>query len=252
MAWCTSAGFPRLVVGRWLFLLCSAATLCCPVVWVSPYLSAGVMSSVGSLVGRVGSCPEYLTGSLTRLGRILSYFCCEHSTWFAFKVNRSNNRYFKGNKKVWKALENTVKAKKVKAVWVPDFLDEDIENILSSCRIKPVVNQVVVHLSTTPVELLNYCKNKNILMKAYSQIAYGKILKNGSIIKTAQRCKVSAAPLCIEYALQLVTVVLLKTSSPKHMKSNTELNFKLPSGYMETLKNTAHIRDYEEFGIFPI
>ena len=168
------------------------------------------------------------------------------------EVNQSENRYFKENKEVWKALEDAVKANKVKAIGVSNFLEKDIENILSSCKIQPAVNQILVHISNTPMKLINYCKGKNILVEAYSPIAHGKILKNESITKMAEKYKVSVAQLCIKYDLQLGTVVLPKTSNPEHMKSNAELNFTISIDDMETLKNIGHIKDYGEFGIFPV
>ena len=41
------------------------------------------------------------------------------------------------------------------------------------------------------MELINYCNERNILVEAYSPIAYGKIKKNESIIKMAEKYKVS-------------------------------------------------------------
>lgn len=175
-----------------------------------------------------------------------------HSPQPWVEVNQSENRYFKENKEVWTALEDAVKANKVKAIGVSNFLEKDIENILSSCKIQPAVNQILVHISNTPMKLINYCKGKNILVEAYSPIAHGKILKNESITKMAEKYKVSVAQLCIKYDLQLGTVVLPKTSNPEHMKSNAELNFTISSDDMETLKNIDHIKDYGEFGMFPV
>ena len=175
-----------------------------------------------------------------------------HSPQPWVEVNQSENRYFKENKEVWTALEDAVKANKVKAIGVSNFLEKDIENILSSCKIQPAVNQILVHISNTPMKLINYCKGKNILVEAYSPIAHGKILKNESITKMAEKYKVSVAQLCIKYDLQLGTVVLPKTSNPEHMKSNAELNFTISIDDMETLKNIDHIKDYGEFGMFPV
>ncbi len=168
------------------------------------------------------------------------------------KVNQSENRYFKENKEVWKAMEDAVKANKVKTIGVSNFLQSDIENILSDCKICPAVNQILAHISNTPLKLINYCENKGILVEAYSPIAHGEILKNEAIIKMSEKYNVSVPQLCIKYDLQLGMVVLPKTSNPIHMKSNADLDFTISNEDMETLKHINHIKDYGKYGIFPV
>ena len=167
-------------------------------------------------------------------------------------VNQSDNRYFEENRLVWKAMEDAVEAGKVRTIGVSNFLKCDIDNILSDCKINPAVNQILAHISNTPLKLIDYCENKNILVEAYSPIAHGEILKNESIIKVAEKYKVSVPQLCIKYDLQLGMVVLPKTDNPIHMKSNSELDFIISDKDMKTLKNIQPIKDYGESGIFPV
>lgn len=168
------------------------------------------------------------------------------------EVNQSENRYFKENKEVWKALEDAVKAGKVKTIGVSNFLQEDIDNILQGCEIRPAVNQILAHISNTPLELINYCREKNILVEAYSPIAHGEALKNKSIKEMADKYNVSIPQLCIKYDLQLGMVVLPKTANPVHMKSNAKLDFKISDEDMEVLKNIEHIKNYGEHSGFPV
>ena len=39
----------------------------------------------------------------------------------------------------------------------------------------------------TPLKLIDYCENKNILVEVYSPIVHGEIKKNESIIKMAEK-----------------------------------------------------------------
>ena len=167
-------------------------------------------------------------------------------------VNQSDNRYFEENRQVWKAMEDAVEVGKVRTIGVSNFLKCDIDNILSDCKINPAVNQILAHISNTPLKLIDYCENKNILVEAYSPIAHGEILKNESIIKMAEKYKVNVPQLCIKYDLQLGMVVLPKTDNPNHMKSNSELDFIISDKDIETLKNIQPIKDYGESGIFPV
>lgn len=167
-------------------------------------------------------------------------------------VNRSDNRYFTENRQVWKAMEDAVEAGKVRTIGVSNFLENDVDNILSDCKINPAVNQILAHISNTPLKLIDYCKNKGILVEAYSPIAHGEILKNESIIKMAEKYKVSVPQLCIKYDLQLGMIVLPKTANPEHMKSNADLDFMITDKDMDTLKNIEPIKDYGKSGIFPV
>lgn len=61
------------------------------------------------------------------------------------KVNQSEDRYVNGNREAWKALEDSYKAGKLKAIGLSNFRIGDIENILEVCEIKPMVNQILLH-----------------------------------------------------------------------------------------------------------
>lgn len=54
---------------------------------------------------------------------------------------RDTKRYFAENKAVWRALEDAQATGKVRVIGVSNFLQDDLENLLSDCRIQPMVNQ---------------------------------------------------------------------------------------------------------------
>lgn len=56
------------------------------------------------------------------------------------EVNQSDNRYFKENKEVWRALEDAYHAGKIRAIGISNFLEEDLDNLLEDCQVKPMVN----------------------------------------------------------------------------------------------------------------
>ena len=168
------------------------------------------------------------------------------------EVNQSDNRYREENKEVWRAMEDAIKAGKIRAIGVSNFLKEDIENIMSNCEIKPMVNQVLAHITNTPFELIDYCRKQNIIVEAYSPIAHGEALKNQEIVRIAKAYDVSPAQLCIKYDLQLGLVVLPKTETPSHMKENADLSFVISEEDMKTLKNLEQIKDYGESSFFPV
>ena len=168
------------------------------------------------------------------------------------EVNQSDNRYFNENREVWKAMEDAVKEGKVLTIGVSNFKKKDIENLLEVCNIKPAVNQVLCHISNTPLDLIDYCKSQGIVVEAYSPMAHGAKLDNPIIHSIASKYGVTLPQLCIRYDWQLGTIVLPKTGNPDHMKSNADIDFVISDEDMEILKHLDKIKDYGEFGIFPV
>lgn len=165
---------------------------------------------------------------------------------------RDTKRYFAENKAVWRALEDAQAAGKVRVIGVSNFLQDDLENLLSDCRVQPMVNQILLHISNTDQDLLNFCKEQHIQVEAYSPIAHGEALKNPVIAQMAKKYGVSAAQLCIRYVLQLGTVALPKTADPQHMAENAAVDFVLTPEDMAALMQMEHIADYGEFSFFPV
>lgn len=168
------------------------------------------------------------------------------------KVNQSDDRYVEGNRAAWRALEDAYKAGKLRAIGVSNFKKEDIESLLETAEIKPMVNQVLLHISNTPAELIKYCGEKGIVVEAYSPIGHGEILNQPDIMAMAEKYGVTVPQLCIRYTLQLGAVSLPKTADPAHMKSNSEVDFEISEQDMEVLKSVKPIESYGKSGVFPV
>ena len=165
---------------------------------------------------------------------------------------RGEKRYFAENKAVWRALEDAQTAGKVRVIGVSNFLQDDLQNLLADCRVKPMVNQILLHISNTDLPLLDFCKTQDIRVEAYSPIAHGEALKNPAIAAMAQKYAVSSAQLCLRYVIQLGTVALPKTADPAHMQANAALDFVISDADMQTLTQMDHIADYGDYTVFPV
>jgi len=189
--------------------------------------------------------------SLTKMGVDYIDLLIIHSPqpWTEF---REEKRYFEENKEAWKAMEDAYKEGKVKAIGFSNFLQDDIENILSSCEIKPMVNQILAHVSNTPLELIEFSQKNGILVEAYSPIAHGAVLDNEEVKVIADKYGVSVAQLCLRYDIQLGLAVIPKTANPDHMRINADLDFVISDADMGILKNVEPIQDYGEHSYFPV
>ncbi len=169
--------------------------------------------------------------------------------WTEFRVEK---RYFEENREVWRALEDAQKAGKVRVIGVSNFLKDDLENLLKDCRVKPMVNQILLHITGTDLELMEFCCQEGIQVEAYSPIAHGEALKNPAIADMAKKYGVSPAQLCIRYVLQLGAVALPKTANPAHMKNNAAVDFVISQEDMDTLTHMERLEDYGDYNVFPV
>ena len=175
-----------------------------------------------------------------------------HSPQPWVEVNQSENRYKEGNRQAWKALEEAYSEGKLKAIGVSNFQIGDLESLMETAKVKPMVNQVLCHISNTPLELIEFCQKSNIAIEAYSPIAHGEILNQPEIKAIADKYKVTVPQLCIRYTLQLGAISLPKTANPEHMKTNAEVDFTISAEDMETLKHFKKIESYGASSGFPV
>ena len=163
-----------------------------------------------------------------------------------------DERFFKGNLEAWKALEEAYEAGKLKAIGVSNFEIEDLKNIIDNGKIKPMVNQILAHISNTPFELIEFCKENDIVVEAYSPMGHGELLDEEDLNEMAAKYNVSVAQLAIRYCLQLDLLPLPKTTNEDRMKSNAAVDFEISDEDMETLKNRDEIEDYGDASMFPV
>ena len=192
-----------------------------------------------------------IDGSLQKLGLDYIDMMIIHSPkpWAKF---HSDEPFFEGNLEAWLALEEAYKAGKLRAIGLSNFKEADLDNILKSCSVKPMVNQILAHITNIPQSLIEYANEHHILTEAYSPIGHGELLKNAEVIGMADKYEVSVAQLSIRYVLQLGLLPLPKTADPEHMKSNAEVDFNITKDDMDFLSNLPKIEHYGDASVFPV
>ena len=177
---------------------------------------------------------ERIDGSLRTLSLDHIDLMLIHSPqpWAEF---REGGHFFEGNLEAWRALEEAQRAGKLRAIGVSNFEREDLDNILDHGSIAPAVNQVLAHVGNMPFDLIDYSREHDILVEAYSPVAHGAALKDQSLADMAARYGVSIPQLCIRYCLQLDLLPLPKTQNVEHMRSNAAVDFVISDEDMERL-----------------
>ncbi|MCP5144943.1 MAG: aldo/keto reductase [Gammaproteobacteria bacterium] len=192
-----------------------------------------------------------IDGSLQALGLETIDMMIIHSPqpWMQFGAT---DRFLEGNREAWRALEDAYRAGKLRAIGVSNFQQVDLENLLGSCTVRPMVNQILAHISNTPAALIRYTQEQGILVEAYSPIAHGQLMKNEQVTTMAAKYGVTVPQLSIRYDLQLGLLPLPKTANPAHMKSNADVDFVISNDDMAVLQNLPQIEDYGEARNMPV
>lgn len=142
----------------------------------------------------------------------------------------------------WKALEKLYKEGKVRAIGVSNFLPHHLDNLFENCEIKPMVDQIEYHPGYTQEATVQYCKQHDILVQAWSPIARGRILQDVTLIEMAEKYSVSVAKLALRFCIQNEVLPLPKASSKERMRENMNLfDFEISDEDMKRLNTLPQI-----------
>ncbi len=154
------------------------------------------------------------------------------------------------NAKTYEALEKILESGRVKAIGVSNFLVSHLEKLLQNTNIVPAVNQIEFHPGYTQEDTVNFCKENNILVEAYSPLGTGQLLKNKKLIKIAKRYNKSTAQICIRFVLQKGVLPLPKSVTVSRIKENAKVfDFNISDEDMkiiENIKGTSRIGSHPD------
>ena len=123
----------------------------------------------------------------------------------------------------WRAMEEAVSAGKVKAIGLSNFLPHHLDNILEHCRIKPVVNQLELHVGYSQEAAVAYSKEKGIQVQAWSPFARGVLEEHPLVGCLAQKYGKSPAQVCLRFLYQKQIMPLIKASAKERMLQNMDI-----------------------------
>jgi len=123
----------------------------------------------------------------------------------------------------WKALETLYKQGVVKAIGVSNFSKFQLEDLLKTAEIVPMVNQVEFHPYSVQQDLINYCQQHKIQYEAWGPFMQGKLLSNENLKKMAKKYGKDVAQIVLRWDLQKGVVTIPKSSNPERILSNTQI-----------------------------
>jgi diketogulonate reductase-like aldo/keto reductase len=124
----------------------------------------------------------------------------------------------------YKAMEKAVEQGKVRSIGISNF-DENLDDILNNCKIKPAVLQVECHPYWNQEDLKKRVEKYGTIIESWYPIGHGDkgLIGNENFTKLGQKYKKTNVQIILRWHIQKGNVVFPKSSNPKHIKENSEI-----------------------------
>lgn len=148
---------------------------------------------------------------------------------------------FKGYEEAYLELEKLQQEGLCRAIGVSNFKIHHLEALKAAgASVVPQVNQVECHPQNDEAELLNYCRQHNIVVEAYSPLGgEGQLLVSDPRIQSiAEYLKVTPAQVLLRWNLQRGVVVIPKSVHAERIMVNSKLfDFDLSQDDMDAISS---------------
>jgi diketogulonate reductase-like aldo/keto reductase len=138
----------------------------------------------------------------------------------------------------WGAMERLVDEGKCHAIGLSDIDLDQLGEINRSARIRPAVVQVEAHPYLPQWELLDACREAEIVLLAFAALGHAfepKLLEDSVIKKVAAVVGKTAAQVCIAWGLQRGTAILTTSKNADHIRESFDVS-PLPESAMKAIE----------------
>ena len=144
------------------------------------------------------------------------------------------------------AMENLLHSGRVRAIGVSNFQAGRFVDLALKANVKPMVNQIRLCPGATQDELVAYCREKGMLLEAYSPLGTGKIFDVPEMKELAEKYGKSIAQICIRFGLQMGYLPLPKSVTPSRIEENFKVfDFELEEADVKRIADLKGCVGYE-------
>ncbi len=139
------------------------------------------------------------------------------------KLNPGDENWIANVRETWSVMEDLYDEGRIKAIGLSNFLPHHIMPLLETARIRPMVDQLELHVGYMQEYALAYLKKEGILPQAWSPLGRARVLKDEEITRIAAKYSKSNAQLLLRYLIQRGIPVIPKASSPERLSQNLDV-----------------------------
>lgn len=153
----------------------------------------------------------------------------------------------------WKALEEAYHAGKIRAIGVSNFYADQLKNLILTCDVKPVINQIEVNPWYQQKQEIKLNQAEDVRVEAWAPFAEGKhnIFQNEVLAEIGQKYGKANGQVILRWLMQRGIVVIPKSVHKNRMEENFDVfDFELSDEDMQTIakldKNESQFFDHRD------
>ncbi|EMG34367.1 aldo/keto reductase [Streptococcus oralis] len=158
--------------------------------------------------------------SMEKLG--LDYLDLYLIHWPNPKPLRENDAWKTRNAEVWRAMEDLYQEGKIRAIGVSNFLLKHLNALQETARIIPAVNQVRLAPGVYQEEVVDYCREKGILLEAWGPFGQGELFDKKEVQEISAKHGKSVAQIALAWSLAEGFLPLPKSVTASRIQSNLD------------------------------
>ena len=125
----------------------------------------------------------------------------------------------------YRQMEKAYKEGKVKAIGLSNFNQEQIQEILDICQVKPAILQTEVHPYYQEKKLKEFLSEQKMYIQAWYPLGHGDkaLLEEPLFTELARKYGKSNAQIVLRWHIQDGNIVIPGSKNPAHIKNNFDL-----------------------------
>lgn len=123
----------------------------------------------------------------------------------------------------WRALERVFAEKRARAIGVSNYLVPHLREMEGYAQVPPAVDQIELHPFLQRRDTVALCKERGIVVEAYSPLTSGKRLGHEVVLDVARAVGRTEAQVLLRWGLQKGFVVLPKSTKAGRIAENAAL-----------------------------
>jgi len=178
----------------------------------------------------------------------------------------------KGNKinlvplhKIWPIMESFVEKGYTKYIGVSNFNVQSLLNLLSFCKIKPLVNEIEFHPYLFQKQLVNFCRREDIILFGYNPLVKGcycadtaeenmrNLLGEKIIVDLSKKYNKTVGQIVLNWSISREVIPIPMTSNLHRMKENLgSTEFIMDKNDLQKIDELNRNQRYGQSGIWNI
>lgn len=148
----------------------------------------------------------------------------------------------------WTMMESYIERGILRSIGVSKFDKHELAGILKYAKVKPAVNQIMYNVYHHDDETIQFCRDNNITVEAYSPLGswngayHGDVFKDSHITAIATSHNVSNAQVALKWIVQRGDVFTFMSNNEAHQVNDADVfnpNFQLSDADMNILSHLA-------------